>query len=271
MPGATNGRFSAVIESELADCVERCLEGEVRMFGGGSPGSRVLALPGVVAGITPATPERSLFNSVFYRDGLALQAAYRELDHAYASAGVRAWTVWLRPADLALAAELGRLGHVLDGRVIGMAAALDELSLPAPGELEWSLVSDCDAVGALNDASYSLAPPAFAAAVQSFAGAAMPAGLRAYVARQSSRIACCLCTHDEPGGVLGVSLVATLPEARGQRLASRLLAVALRQASERGLRYTALVASSLGRGVYTRLGYRELCTFEMWERRKALL
>lgn len=239
------------------------------MFGGGSPGSRVLVLPDVVAGITPATPERSLFNSVFYRDGLALQAAWSELDHAYAAAGVRAWTVWLRPADVALATELGRLGHVLDGRVIGMAAALDELSLPAPGDLEWSLAPDCSAIGALNDASYNLAPPAFAAAVQGFSGAAMPAGLRAYVARQANRLACCLCTHDEPGGVLGVSLVATLPEVRGQGLASRLLAVALRQAAERGLRYTALVASSLGRGVYARLGYREVSRFEMWERRKA--
>lgn len=271
MADATNARFGAVIESELGLCVERCLEGEVRMFGGGSPGARVLELPGIVAGITPATPDRSLFNSVYYGDSRALAAAWSQLELAYASAGVRAWTVWLRPEDVALAAELGRLGHVLDGRVIGMAAAIEELTLPGPGDLEWSLASDCGEVGALNDASYSLAPPAFAAAVQSFAGAAMPAGLRAYVARQSGRIAGCLCTHDEPGELLGVSLVATVPEARGQGLASRLLAVALRQAAERGLRHTALVASSLGRGVYARLGYREVSRFEMWERRKAVL
>jgi GNAT superfamily N-acetyltransferase len=256
-----------VSQSELSAAVERCLEGEVRMFGRGSPGSRVLELPGVVAGLTPATPQRSLFNSIFYREPQALLAAWPELERTYAAEGVRAFTVWLRPSDTALATELARLGHVLDGRVVGMAAELAELSLPGEDGLAWRLVQDCRIVGAINDASYTLTLPAFQEAVQSFVGAAMPATLRAYVASQSGRDVACLCAHDEPDGVLGISLVATLPDVRGRGLASRLLAVALRDGARRGLRSTALVASSLGRGVYARLGYREVGGFEMWERR----
>jgi GNAT superfamily N-acetyltransferase len=257
-----------VSQSELSAAVERCLEGEVRMFGRGSPGSRVLELPGVVAGVAPATPQRSLFNSIFYREPQALLAAWPELERAYAAAGVRAFTVWLRPSDTALATELARLGHVLDGRVVGMAAELSELSLPAAGDLQWRVATDCRVLGALNDASYTFALPAFGAAVQGFEGASLPASLRPYIASLEGRDVCSLCTHDEPDGVCGVSAVATLPDARGRGLASRLLAVALREAATRGLRYTALVASSLGRGVYARLGYRDVGVFEMWERRQ---
>lgn len=259
--------YPPVSQSELSAAVERCLEGEIRMFGHGSPGSRVLELPGVVAGVSSATPQRSLFNSIFYREPQALLGVWPELERAYAAAGVGAFTVWLRPSDTELAAELARLGHVLDGRVIGMAAELSELNMPAAGDLDWRVASDCRVLGAVNDASYSLAPPAFGAALQSFEGAALPASLRPYVAGIAGRDVCCLCTHDEPEGVCGVSAVATLPDARGRGLASRLLAVALREAARRGLSSTALVASSLGRGVYARLGYREVGAFEMWERR----
>lgn len=238
------------------------------MFGHGSPGARVLEHPGVVAGVTPATPQRSLFNSIFYREPQALLAAWPELERAYAAAGVRAFTVWLRPDDTALASELGRLGHVLDGKVVAMAAQLSELSLPAADDLQWRVAPDCRVLGAINDASYTLALPAFGAAVQGFEGAALPARLRPYIASVAGRDVSCLCTHDEPEGVCGVSAVATLPEARGQGLASRLFGVAMREAAQRGLRTTALVASSLGRGVYARLGYRDVGVYEMWERRR---
>jgi GNAT superfamily N-acetyltransferase len=255
--------------SELAGCVERCLEGEVRMFGAGSPGARVLELPGLIAGSTPVTPDRSLFNSVYYRDAAAVTAAWPELEHSYGSAGVRAWTVWVRPGDATLMAELAQRGHKPDGRVIGMAAPLAELSLPEPGELDWRQDDDCRAVGALNDASYTLALPAFGAAMQGFDRGGMPASVRPFVARLAGRDVACVCSHDEPDGVLGISAVATLPEARGQGLASRLLAVALRDGARRGLRATSLIASSLGRGVYARLGYQAVSEFEMWERRQA--
>ncbi|HUH81908.1 MAG TPA: hypothetical protein VLZ06_11330 [Solirubrobacteraceae bacterium] len=53
---------------------------------------------GVVAQVTPALSDISLFNSVTYRDTEALRAALPELATVYAEADVRAWTVWIREA-----------------------------------------------------------------------------------------------------------------------------------------------------------------------------
>jgi GNAT superfamily N-acetyltransferase len=61
--------------------------------------------------------------------------------------------------------------------------------------------------------------------------------------------------------------VATLPGHRGKRLASRLLAMALGEARERGMKTTTLQASMLGRRVYERLGYRLISTLRLHERR----
>ena len=65
-----------------------------------------------------------------------------------------------------------------------------------------------------------------------------------------------------------MTLVATLPEARGRGLAGALMAHALVDAGERGLRTSTLVATKMGRPVYERLGYRGLGALEMWERRE---
>jgi GNAT superfamily N-acetyltransferase len=62
--------------------------------------------------------------------------------------------------------------------------------------------------------------------------------------------------------------VATAPEARGRGVATRLLAHALGDAREAGLVTTTLQATKLGFPVYERLGYRNLGTTQMWERRR---
>jgi GNAT superfamily N-acetyltransferase len=74
-------------------------------------------------------------------------------------------------------------------------------------------------------------------------------------------------TYESSDGDCGVSAVATLPEARGGRIASRLLSVALRAAQARGARTTSLQATSKGAPVYTALGYRDLGRMSMWEHR----
>ena len=56
---------------------------------------RCLELDGVLAGLTPAVPERSLPNSVLYESEDALAAALPALAEAYDAAGIRAWTVWV--------------------------------------------------------------------------------------------------------------------------------------------------------------------------------
>jgi GNAT superfamily N-acetyltransferase len=245
--------------------VQSCLRGEVRLFGGCSAGARVVELPGVVAAVAPAVAERSLFNAVVYERGADLQAAWPTLDRLYADASVRAWTVWLHPEDAATSSKLAERGHKLDGRPVGMCARIADMSLLAEEKLEWSSEADFTSLGSINDASYTLGLPAFGAVLS----ASSSENVRTYVARagHERRAVCCLAAHDEPDGTLGISAVATLPEARGQGLASRLLSVALREAKARGLTHTALVASTAGKSVYARLGYQDCGVRELWERR----
>jgi predicted acetyltransferase len=64
-------------------------------------------------------------------------------------------------------------------------------------------------------------------------------------------------------------MVATLPEHRGKRLASNLLAHALHEAKQRGRKTTTLQASPLGQNLYARLGYRPLGEVHLYEKRPA--
>src|SRR5438045_52171 len=93
-------------------------------------GARVHELDGVVAQVSPAIPDRSLFNSVTYGDAAALSAALPELEAVYAGAGVRAWTVWVPESDTEAGALVRSAGHALDSNPEGMGCALDELLAP---------------------------------------------------------------------------------------------------------------------------------------------
>jgi predicted acetyltransferase len=80
------------------------------------------------------------------------------------------------------------------------------------------------------------------------------------------RPACGLVTIERDGSA-GIFAVATLPEARGRGLTTRLLGQALADARERGCSTSTLQATKRGAPVYDRLGYRSLGAIEMWERR----
>jgi len=146
----------------------------------------------------------------------------------------------------------------MTGRIASMALAPEE-------DLDWTESRDFGLVARMNDAAYAVPAPAFEPALRVFSHPSW----RAYVARVRDEPVACVATHDEEDdGVMGVSLVATAQAVRGQGIASRLLSAALRKGLERGLPATGLVASSLGRGLYARLGYEDLGAFEMWERRR---
>lgn len=242
-----------------------CLDPELRLFASG-PGSRLVDRPGVLAAIVPGSPERSLFNSAMHTDLAALLAAYGELAAAYASAGVRAFTVWLDPDDAAGRAALTARGHVLDSSPEAMAAPLDDVQLADIGDLDWRETDDWALVARINDAAYAFPPPGFAGV----AGVIAPPW-HAYVARLGADdVGCLMCAEHTVDGALdcGISAVATLPAAQGSRIAPRLLALALAQARTRGCVTTSLQASRRGRPVYERMGYRPLGAMEMWERRE---
>lgn len=226
----------------------------------GSAGGEVLERDGLLACLSPGTPDTSIPNGVFYGDAEALLAAREELEDRYARAGVRAWTVWVRPGDREVARALEAAGHALDGTPALMAARIEEMDLEPRGALD--LVADArwEEVGRVNDVAYGA--PHFERLLQG----ARPPGLVAYAARAGGHVAAVACVVHEDGDC-GVSLVATVPEARGRGLCSELLRLALREAHAAGCVTTSLEATALGQPVYERLGYRVLGRIEMWEHR----
>ena len=236
-----------------------------RLFASGSPGGTLVELDGgVQAVVTPALPERSLFNAVLYDEPAPLLAGLGELDRRYDEAGVRAWTVWTHPGDEATAEALRAAGHAHDGEPMLMAADLDELDLEPRGGLTPGEADDWAALARCNDAAYGLDPGTFAVAL---GGIGDPAA-RAYVALDGGEpvAACGTVLHDGDAGVL---FVATVPAAQRRGVASELMRHALREARAAGASTTTLEASGAGEPVYARMGFRSLGRLGMWERRKA--
>jgi len=228
----------------------------------GSAGSVLRPVEGVVASVNPVVPERSMPNSVVYRDGAALDdAVLDELGRAYDATGVRAWTVWVRPGDDELAARLQERGHAHDAQPMLMAAPLDEMDLEPRGALD--LVPDADwaLAGRLNDRAYGL-PGDFERL-----GALLDDPVsRLWVARADGSPAGCVAVRVVDGDA-EVWMVAVVPETRGRGLAGELMRHALRAAVDEGATTTSLESTKLGEPVYRRLGYRALGRFGMWERR----
>jgi GNAT superfamily N-acetyltransferase len=242
----------------------RGLTAFVRLLGTGSDDSTLLERDGVLASIVPSAPERSVINSVVYRDPGSLGGALDELARAYVEAGIHAWTVWVPEVDRNAAKLLEAAGHVLDATPTAMILDLAALPDPDGSELDWDSDAAVEDVSRINDLAYGFE-------IGEFGGALMrrPAQvpLRLYQARVDGRPACVLGTVDDQEDC-GVYLVATLKDYRGRGLARRLMHAALAEARDRGMRTSSLQATKFGYPVYERLGYEPICGIEMWERRK---
>ena len=236
----------------------------LRALARAAPESRLLELDGVLASVVPATPDRSVPNSVLYEESAALGAALDELALAYETAGVRAWTVWVPEADRAAADLLERAGHRLDATPLAMARELGGVQAGAAEGTDWTSDGDVATLAALNDAAYPFPDRPFSRFL-----AAWPAdeATRIYVARSGGRQSSSLMAYDHAGDC-GIYFVATRPDARGRGLASELMRQAGFEARERGCDTTSLQATRMGAPVYARAGYRALGALQMWERRE---
>lgn len=226
-----------------------------------SPGGYVLEVDGLSAAIVPACPERSVVNSVVYSDTNALAETVGRLADEYERAGVRAWTVWVPDHDGEAAELLESAGHVLDARPAAMVRELDDIEPPPAGALDL-MEPDMVETTRVNDAAYG-----FAGDFERAFHAVLPEPAHMYLARADGVPACTVVTYEE-AGECGIYLVATLPEARGQGLATALMKHALVEARERGCTTTSLQATARGRPLYERLGYTEIGAMHMWERRE---
>jgi GNAT superfamily N-acetyltransferase len=236
-----------------------------RSMGERVAGASVVERPGgVLACLVPALPERSVFNSVVYEDPGALLAVRDELDAAYVAAGVRAWTVWVRPEHDALRPALEAAGHAFDAQPMLMAAALEELDLEPRLALDLVASPTWEDLARLNDRAYGIDPAAsFVAAFTGFDDARG----RLYLARVDGELVAGLGTLSVEG-TCEIVYVATVPEARGRGLSSELMRTALRAARADGCAVTTLEATALGEPVYARLGYRPLGRLGMYELRR---
>jgi len=227
----------------------------------GAAGGWLFEREGVIASVVPASPERSLPNSVIYDSEEGLAAVLEELADTYEQAGVRAWTVWVPGEDEQARSLLARAGHVLDATPEAMAAQLSEVEPPREDDPEPEPEPRLEDLGHLNDAAYS-ADGALARVIGD--GPGEPEHL--YVVKEGREPAAGLITADHDGDC-SVWWVATAERARGRGLASGLMRRALADARARGCDLSTLQATAMGRPVYEALGYRPLGALEMWERR----
>jgi GNAT superfamily N-acetyltransferase len=237
-----------------------------RLIGSGSEGARTFERDGVVAAIVPAALERSVVNAVAYEHPDALAAAYDEIAAAYGAIGAK-WTVWVHNGDTQTAALLERSGHVLDAAPEAMALDLAATPPQRPSDQalpDWTAAGRLADVGAINDRAYTHGGDWFSRSLTDLP----PGEVHVYVARQDGEPVAC-CTLADQGANSEVQMVAVVPEARGQGLSGKLIAHALADAVERGSETSTLVATTLGRPVYEKLGFRPLGVLEMWELRVA--
>ena len=235
---------------------------EVEAFGSGAPSSRLIWREGLVASLTPASPQRSLFNSIFLEEPAALAREYEALAETYDGAGVRAWTVWVTDEDRASAEFLGDRGHLLDAAPRAMAMELRRLpEVPAaPAGVE---PGPCDAPTAaeLNDRAYGYGEDGFRAAL------AGETTIRWHGAFAGGEPVSCVGTI-EVGDDCCVTGVATPAEHRGRGIASWLMLRALAEARAKGALTASLQATKAGAPIYERLGFADYGFIEMWELRQ---
>ena len=101
--------------SDPAAIQRRGLRDWVRWLGASSEGARTLELDGITAAIVPASPQRSIINSLVYDSAGQLAAAHDQLATVYADAGIAAWSVWTPDFDAEATELLTAAGHTFDG------------------------------------------------------------------------------------------------------------------------------------------------------------
>jgi len=241
------------------------LDAELALFGSCSDASAVLRRDGVVASLSPNTPDRSIFNSVYAAGPDALEAAIDELAATYADAGVRAWTVWVPDHDRRSAELLASRGHVLDAAPRTMGLELSDLQTPGPLPSDVELVpGELSTIGQINDRAYGIEGPGWGVAIEREPDLEHES-LMAVI--DGEPVACAMVL--DHGDDAPVTAVATLPEHRRKGLAGGIVTELLESARRRGRRTGTLQASRAGAPVYSRLGFADVGFIELWELRGA--
>jgi GNAT superfamily N-acetyltransferase len=247
-------------EQDLSERPYLSLRPFCRMVAASSERARLVELDSVIATVVPVTPERSVVNSVTYASVEALERALVPLAATYAEAGIRAWTVWVPERDRAAQRLLEDAGHKLDAAPTAMALELRGAELSSSSDLHIDRNPPAVDVGRINDVAYGFDGD-FTRAFSR-----RPEELNLYAGRVDGKAVACVGSihHD---GDCGIYLVATDPAARGRGLARELMTAALHDARAAGCESACLQSTTMGKPLYTRLGFRDFGAIQMWEKR----
>ncbi|AKF79159.1 acetyltransferase [Myxococcus fulvus 124B02] len=220
---------------------------------------RHLGVPGLDAFSLPTYPAESHFQQAYFQTTQALAEGLPVLEDFYRRQGIPAWRVAVLPGQDEGARLLGAHGYRPDNRLPAMGLALADIPDERPTfplvetESQEEMVALNVRVWGKWDDILSVwnQPPR------------LP--VRTLVAREEGRALACGFSLDV-GDTAGVYMVVTLPEARGRGLASEVMKGLLSHARARGLAASVLQATEQGRGVYRKLGYRELGDWVNWAR-----
>jgi ribosomal protein S18 acetylase RimI-like enzyme len=219
---------------------------------------RTLERDGLVASIVANAPESPTLNAAVALEPETAVQNVEELASLYSQARVRRWGVWMDGGASLAAQALTQAGLTVTAASPGMGARLDELPIEETA-LE---PADLATVGRVNDMAYG-----------NFDGrlertlTPLPNGvLKGYrVDHEGAPAAVALALHHHQD--CGVSFVATVPNARRQGLATKVMRQALSDAADNGCTTTTLQATEVGERLYLNLGYTRLCVMQLWERR----
>jgi ribosomal protein S18 acetylase RimI-like enzyme len=235
----------------------RGMQAAFRGFGEAA-GSRLIEGDGVIAAVSAAVPERSIFNSVVYLDPAAFAAARDEIAAAYAEAG-NAWTVWVPEEDVDTASLLDAAGHTLDAQPRAMGIELGGIEAPDLSGIDWTREGDLEAMSGLNDEAYGYPAGTW------IRGMGRPGpDVHVYLASIDGEPVATVSARDADGDC-SIWCVATAERARGQGLSTALMRQALFEAQQRGCATSTLQATKLGAPVYRRCGYQDFGALGMWE------
>jgi GNAT superfamily N-acetyltransferase len=219
---------------------------------------RTLERDGLVASIVPNAPDSPTLNAAVALEPDEAVAHVEELARLYADARVRRWGVWLDGGATRAARALMQAGLSVTAASPGMGAVLDDVASgadePAPADLA--------TVGRVNDMAYGNFDGRLERTLTPLPNGALK-GYRAD--KNGAPAAVALALHHSQD--CGVSFVATVPKARRQGLATKVMRQALTDAIHNGCTTTTLQATEVGERLYLNLGYERLTLMQLWEGR----
>jgi ribosomal protein S18 acetylase RimI-like enzyme len=251
-----NTRLEGVDENRLKRSSWRSIAAFQRLFGEHAPDSELLEDDDFVASAVPGS-HSSLINAALPLEGAPIAPHLDEIARFFD--GIPKWGVWIDPAASEDAEALQQHGLVLDSTPVLMAAPMSTIEHDEHTRVTRVSMDD---VGMVNDAAYG-----FPAGTIGDPLSCLPGNVVHAYGIKEARETVSVGVLQDVGRDAFVSMVATLPAYRGERLASRVLAHALHEAEQRGQETTSLQASKLGQSIYARIGYRPLGEIHLYERR----